>query len=125
MGSGFEPPDGWEFLMQTQPNQKTQTYRAEDITCDHCVRTIRQALLALPGVKEVEVDLPSKTVKVTQSGAIPETDILATLSEEGYPATRLADDVPAASFGNATASCCRPPMAGFSETGMKGACHVD
>ena len=35
------------------------------MTCDHCVRTVSQALSAVPGVESVQVDLPGAWAEVT------------------------------------------------------------
>lgn len=57
-----------------------------DMSCDHCVRTVTNALAPLAGVADVSVDLPGKTVQVTYDPAHVDIDRLsAALAEEDYP----------------------------------------
>jgi copper chaperone CopZ len=64
----------------------TVTYTAPAISCVHCQRAIEGAVRALPGVKSVHVEIPTKTVTVSfdPAQATP-GQIEATLDEEGYP----------------------------------------
>ena len=55
------------------------------MTCGSCVKHVTNALKALDGVGDVNVDLAAGKVKVTR--ATDETDdLIATLIEDGYPA---------------------------------------
>lgn len=62
------------------------TLTAPDISCDHCKRSIEQAVGAMSGVQSVSVDVPSRRVQVDFN---PEQTsrfaIVETLDEEGYP----------------------------------------
>jgi len=40
------------------------TLKVEGMGCEHCVKTITNALKALPGMRSVVVDLKAKTVTV-------------------------------------------------------------
>jgi copper chaperone len=53
-----------------------------DMTCNHCVATITQAVRALDPGAQVEVDLPAKRVTVTS--ALPRDKLLAAISDAGY-----------------------------------------
>jgi copper chaperone len=56
------------------------------MTCQHCVRAVREALGAVPGVtRVVEVDLGSGRATV-EGDADPEA-LIAAIKEEGYTAT--------------------------------------
>lgn len=55
-----------------------------DMECDHCVRTIKQALSGLDGVKEVAVDLKKKEVRLT--GRVTEEEARKTINRAGYTA---------------------------------------
>ncbi|HSR25348.1 MAG TPA: heavy-metal-associated domain-containing protein [Candidatus Eisenbacteria bacterium] len=58
-----------------------------DISCEHCERTVREALEPLPGVRQVDVDIRGKTVVVDfDETAVDMGRISATLAEEDYPA---------------------------------------
>lgn len=63
----------------------TQTYDVPNISCQHCVRRITQALAAVPGVQAVRVDIPTRQVEVTYEGADTLDRVRATLAEIGYP----------------------------------------
>jgi copper ion binding protein len=66
----------------------TVTYTAPDISCEHCQRAIEGAVGALPGVEAVQVDIPSKCVEVHYDPEkVNQTQLEATLEEEGYPIT--------------------------------------
>lgn len=65
---------------------EAMTYTAPDISCEHCQRSIEQAVGALPGVQSVRVEIPSKKVDVSFDPAqVTPAQIEATLDEEGYP----------------------------------------
>jgi copper chaperone len=60
-----------------------------DLSCGHCVATVKQALKDLPGLTRCEVNLAAKQVDLD----LPEAELpeaLRRLEEEGYPATREA-----------------------------------
>ncbi len=65
---------------------QTTTLVVPDISCEHCERTVKQALSALPGVSTVTVDIPQKLVtiryddKATNLNALKEA-----LAAEDYP----------------------------------------
>lgn len=62
------------------------TLSVPDISCEHCERTITEALTPLDGVREVKVDIPTKQVKVEYDDAIVDVNRLkAVLQEEEYP----------------------------------------
>lgn len=62
------------------------TLSVPDISCEHCERTITQALSPLEGVKHVTVDIPAKQVQVEYDGAIVSVDrFKEILQEEDYP----------------------------------------
>lgn len=62
------------------------TLEAADISCDHCIQTIRKAVEKLPGVRFVSGDPEKKQVVVEYDAAqTPLINIEAALGEEGYP----------------------------------------
>jgi copper chaperone len=59
---------------------------APDISCAHCVATIKSEVGALPGVQLVTVDPVSKRVDVDfDASRVSPEQIEATLDEAGYP----------------------------------------
>jgi copper chaperone len=64
-----------------------------DISCAHCVQTVTRALTALDGVQAVDVDIPSKTVRVTHDlSRIGVERMAAALAAEDYPVAGSAGD---------------------------------
>ena len=61
-------------------------FKAPDISCEGCERTIRGALAAVPGVSGVNVDLAAKLVKVIHDGSVGHEALAETLRAAGYPA---------------------------------------
>lgn len=59
-------------------------FKIPDMTCGHCEKTIRAALTGLPGVERLEIDLPTKTLRI-EGTADPKT-IQKMVSEVGYTA---------------------------------------
>lgn len=66
-----------------------RTYRVFGISCDHCKRTIEAELDTVGGVHLVEVDLPSRTVRV--GGDADDADVRAAIAAAGY---EVAESVP-------------------------------
>lgn len=64
----------------------SKTYSVPDVSCGHCKMAIEKAVGALEGVSRVEVDVEGKTVDIDfDDERAPETTILETLDEAGYP----------------------------------------
>ena len=62
------------------------TVTAPDISCAHCVATVKEAVGSLPGVASVEADPDSKRVEIDfDPGQVSLTQIAAALDEAGYP----------------------------------------
>ena len=62
------------------------TLSVPDISCEHCERTITEALTPLEGVRNVKVDIPSKQVNVEyDEGTVDVNKFKAVLQEEDYP----------------------------------------
>jgi copper chaperone len=57
-----------------------------DISCAHCEKTVLGALQGKPGVKSVQVDVPSKKVYLDyDESALNLDQVGEILDEEGYP----------------------------------------
>ena len=60
-----------------------------DISCDHCKTSIELATQALPGVGSAEVDIPSKTVRLSFEPAEVDLEaIVEAIEEQGYEVAR-------------------------------------
>jgi copper chaperone CopZ len=66
----------------------TSTYTVTGMTCEHCIRAVTGELTALPGVAEVQIDLPTGAVTVTSEQPLTEEAVRAAVDEAGY---ELAD----------------------------------
>lgn len=56
------------------------------MTCDHCTRAVKNALIDLEGVDQVSVDLDSGLAEVS-GDSLDLGKITAAIEEEGYSAT--------------------------------------
>jgi copper ion binding protein len=62
------------------------TVTAPDISCGHCVASVKSAVGALPGVASVEADETTKRVEIDfDPGRVSMAQIEAALDEAGYP----------------------------------------
>ena len=62
-----------------------------DISCEHCQRTITQALAPVDGVRDVAVDIPAKQVRVEYDESRVDVDRMKeVLQEEDYPVESVA-----------------------------------
>ncbi len=63
----------------------TVTYKAPNISCDHCVRAIESELKEVEGVLEVRATVDTKQVTVTFEPPATEEAIKNVLADIGYP----------------------------------------
>jgi copper chaperone CopZ len=63
---------------------ETATYTVVGMTCDHCVRAVRQEVSAIPGVRLAEVDLASGRLDVQSEHPIERPLVVAAVDEAGY-----------------------------------------
>jgi copper chaperone len=65
------------------------TLTAPDISCDHCIATIRKAVSSLAGVQSVDGNPQTKQVKIRYDPSVVElTAIEKAMEEEGYPSAK-------------------------------------
>ena len=69
--------------MTPNPIRDTRTYAVESMTCSHCVTSVREEVLEVVGVQDVEVELGSSRMTVT-GGAIGDAAVEAAVAEAGY-----------------------------------------
>ncbi len=68
--------------------EETVSFTVEKMTCATCPIAVRKAMERVDGVKEVTVDLDSKTAVVTYDAAMTDaTAIGAASTDVGFPAT--------------------------------------
>jgi len=64
----------------------TTVLKVPDISCEHCERTITNALQPVAGIRTVSVDIPGKQVHVDYDEAQVNVDRMKDiLQEEEYP----------------------------------------
>jgi copper chaperone len=54
------------------------------MTCQHCVNSVTEEVLAIANVGEVEVDLASGSVTITSDGELDESALSDAVDEAGY-----------------------------------------
>jgi copper chaperone len=65
------------------------TLTAPDISCGHCVTTVKEAVGTLPGVTRVEADSSTKRVDIDfNPSRVTLVQIEAALDEAGYPVAK-------------------------------------
>jgi len=65
---------------------ESKTFSVFNISCGHCVMTIKRELSELAGVTSVDGDIEGKTVTVAWNAPASEDGIKALLAEINYPA---------------------------------------
>ncbi len=71
--------------MSTTP--LSTTYRVDGMTCAHCVQSVTDELSALPGVKDVSVELnagQTSEVTVVSDDPLDTESVRAAIDEAGY-----------------------------------------
>ena len=69
----------------------TTVLNVPDISCEHCQRTITNALTPVDGVRSVNVDIPTKQVKVDYDDNVVDVNrFKEILREEDYPVESVA-----------------------------------
>ena len=63
----------------------TVTYKIPNISCNHCVHTIKSEVSDLAGVKSVDADAASKVATITFDEPATEEEIKSLLAELNYP----------------------------------------
>jgi len=65
--------------------EKTVTIAIDGMSCEHCVRAVKEAIGAQSGVKSVDVSLEDKNARVVYDDEhIGLSDLESAIVEEGY-----------------------------------------
>lgn len=65
----------------------TATYGVTGMTCDHCVHAVTDEVSAIPGVREVEIELVAggtSTVRVVSEEPLSDDTVRGAVDEAGY-----------------------------------------
>lgn len=68
----------------------TTQLQVDGMTCENCVRHVREALEKVPGVTSVEVDLASGQATVEHEDSTEVQVLALAVEDEGYTATSAA-----------------------------------
>ncbi|MBS3757986.1 MAG: heavy-metal-associated domain-containing protein [Desulfobacterales bacterium] len=63
-----------------------KTFSVPNISCDHCVKTIRNELEEIAGVERIEGDADKKRISVSYEAPATEAKLREKLKEINYPA---------------------------------------
>lgn len=65
----------------------TTELRIDGMTCENCIRHVREALEGVPGVSRVDLDLPSGQATVEHEDDLDIARLALAVEDEGYTAT--------------------------------------
>ena len=74
-----------EQVKQTEVLMKT-ILQIEGMSCDHCVKHVKEALEAVGGVKNAVVNLSEKTAEIEHYEIVGTAALIAAVTEAGYEA---------------------------------------
>ncbi|WP_456432991.1 heavy-metal-associated domain-containing protein [Thermosulfuriphilus sp.] len=60
------------------------TIRVSGMSCEHCLKRVKKALEAIPGVKNVKIDLSSGKTTFEAPEDLPREEIARAISKAGY-----------------------------------------
>lgn len=65
----------------------TATFTVSGMTCGHCVNSVEEEVLEIPGVSSVEVELESGRLVVVSPDPVDPAAVRAAVDEAGYTVT--------------------------------------
>ncbi len=69
----------------TAPVPVSTTFQVVGMTCGHCVAAVTGELTdTVPGVRDVQIDLPTGQVVVTSDQQLDQAKVAAAIDEAGY-----------------------------------------
>lgn len=63
----------------------TKGFKVPNISCHHCINTIKREVGKIPGVSSVEGEVETKEVTITYEGEESLERVVESLGEIGYP----------------------------------------
>ena len=73
---------------------KTEEFNVPGVSCEHCVRAITDEVGTLEGVKQVQVDLQTKKVRVEATDQVSREQLVAAIDEAGYDVAPFDQSIP-------------------------------
>ncbi len=68
----------------------TKKITIEGMSCQHCVKHVKEALEELDGIKSVKVSLESKSAEIELNHDVDNEKIKASIDEAGYEVTSIS-----------------------------------
>ncbi len=68
----------------------TKKITIEGMSCQHCVKHVKEALEELDGIKSVKVSLESKYAEIELNHDVDNEKIKASIDEAGYEVTSIS-----------------------------------
>ena len=62
----------------------TATYTVSGMTCGHCVSSVTEEVIKIPGVTDVQVDLASGAVTIASESPVDDAAVKDAVDEAGY-----------------------------------------
>lgn len=62
----------------------TSTYTVTGMTCSHCVASVTEEVLEIPGVEQVDVVLETGSLQVTSVEPIADASVKTAVEDAGY-----------------------------------------
>jgi copper ion binding protein len=78
---------GGYMFAEKGPAVKRCLLKVEEMTCDKCAETVREALQKIKGVQEVRISLDKKEVEVKLEEGIDLQSLVKAVNEKGFKAT--------------------------------------
>jgi copper chaperone CopZ len=74
----------WFFVKKREMGMNEIVLRVQDMSCGHCVATVKAALERVEGVEAVDVSLDSKLARVGYYGEIDSWALMAAVEAVGF-----------------------------------------
>jgi copper chaperone len=71
-------------MTSTTTQATTTGYQVDGMTCGHCATAVREELLAVAGVTDVSVELPTGRITVTTTRDLGRDEVATAVDEAGY-----------------------------------------
>ena len=86
---GEPAPDSMTTTPDTRSTTMTKTMHIQGMNCGHCTGSVDKALRSLAGVKDVKVDLASKTAVIEADADIADETLKTTVTALGFQVTGI------------------------------------
>lgn len=59
-------------------------FRVPEMSCQHCINAITKEVSGLPGVKQVQINLADKSVRIEHDGKLQSTALIKAINDAGF-----------------------------------------